>query len=227
MKCMRQHVTGFSATSMCPGRRHGLWLAIAVLLALSAPISMPSRVCSAVTRSGALPFEAELAPSTFLVASRRLRDPNFASTVILLVTYDESGAKGLIINHPSPFQLSNVLPDLPPSKAPSPPVYLGGPVGQTQLRLLVQTDKPSEAMQQVLDDVYLSGSADDLQQILTQPAARFRIFAGYASWAPGQLESEIAQGAWHIFHADVDTIFEASPDSLWPKLIRQRDLQRM
>ncbi|MBT8239757.1 MAG: YqgE/AlgH family protein, partial [Acidimicrobiia bacterium] len=42
-----------------------------------------------------------------------------------------------------------------------------------------------------------------------------RIFAGYAGWGPGQLESEIANDAWWVvpgFEADV---FTDKPGSLW------------
>lgn len=181
----------------------------------------------AAVKSGALPFEAKLAPGTFLVASRRLRDPNFAKTVIFLIAYDENGAQGFVINRPSPIRVSRAFPKLQKRKKPSPYIYLGGPVAQKQMRILVQTGEPSGDMQQVLDDVYLSGSPEVLKQLMTQtaPAPRFRTFAGYAGWAPGQLEREIERGGWHIFHAEVDAIFDADPDSVWPRLIRKRDLK--
>ncbi|ETW98225.1 MAG: hypothetical protein ETSY1_19620 [Candidatus Entotheonella factor] len=191
--------------------------------------SSASVLSQAALKSGALPFEAKLAPGTFLVASRRLRDPNFAKTVIFLIAYDERGAQGFVINRPSPIRVSRVLPKLQKSKVPSPYIYLGGPVAQKQMRILVQTDKPSEDMQRVLDNVYMSGSPDLLEQLTTQttPAPRFRTFAGYAGWAPGQLEREIERGGWHIFRAEVDAIFDPESDSVWPKLIRKRDLKWM
>lgn len=213
---------------------HTAWMATAVLLVLFAhthaqsPEQHPTSNVAAAT-SKALPFEAKLAPGTFLVASRRLHNPHFAKTVVLLIDYDENGAQGVVINRPSPIQVSRVLPDLPKSKAPSPYIFLGGPVAQTQMRLLVQTDQPSEEMQPVFDHVYLSGSPDVLKHLMNQPesAPRFRTFAGYAGWAPGQLEREIEHGGWHIFHADVEAIFDPSPSSVWPRLIRERDLKWM
>ena len=173
------------------------------------------------------PFEATLAPGVFLVASRQLRNPNFAKSVILLIAYDDNGAQGVVINRPSPIQVLRVLPNLPPSERPSPYIYMGGPVAQTQLRFLVQTDAPSEDMQRVLDDLYLSGDPEVLQRLTAQPKARFRALAGYAGWAPGQLEREIERGGWHIFRADIDAIFDPKPHSVWPRLIRQRDLKWM
>ncbi len=211
-----------------------VWMAITALLVIcvqaqSQPPEPRPNFSPAAVKSKPLPFEAKLAPGTFLVASRQLRDPNFAKTVILLVAYDENGAQGVIINRPSAVQVSRILPNLPKSQAPSPYIYLGGPVARTQMRLLVQTDKPSGDMQQVLENVYLSGSSHVLQQLMkqTDPAPRFRAFAGYAGWAPGQLEREIERGGWHIFAAEVDAIFDPSPDSVWPRLIRRRDLKWM
>lgn len=208
-------------------------LLILLLAAGSHPLyAEPASVAArpyVVAKARSLPFEAKLAAGTFLVASRRLRDPSFAKTVILLVAYGENGAQGVIINRPSPIQVSKALPDLPSPKAPSPYIYLGGPVAPTQMRILVHTDKPTDDMQPVLENVYLSGSPEVLRALLkqTEPNPRFRTFAGYAGWAPGQLEREIERGGWHIFHADVDTIFDPNPDSVWPRLIRQRDLKWM
>ncbi|PON12135.1 hypothetical protein C2W62_41195 [Candidatus Entotheonella serta] len=205
-----------------------LYLAVQARALPAAPTWAPQRQHVAV-KSRSLPFEAKLAPGTFLVASRRLRDPNFSKTVILLVAYNEDGAQGVIINRPSPIRVSQALPKLPESKSPSPYIYLGGPVAPTQMRILVQTDEPSEDMQRVLDNVYLSGSPDVLQALLkqTEPASPFRTFAGYAGWAPGQLEREIERGSWHIFKAYMKAIFDPAPGSIWTRLIRQRDLKWM
>jgi putative transcriptional regulator len=215
-------------------RQHAVWMAIAVLLALFAQTHAhpPERYAAlrvAAVKSRPLPFEAKLAPGTFLVASRDLHNSSFAQTVILLISYDKDGAQGVVINRPSPIQVSSVLPELPNPKLPAPYIFLGGPVAQTQMRILVQTDQPSEEMQQVFDNVYLSGSPDVLKQLMNQPpsASRFRTFAGYAGWAPGQLEREIERGGWHIFHAEVDAIFDPDPRSVWPRLIRERDLKWM
>lgn len=210
-------------------RRYARWFTIAAWLLLLSQPSVSNPVFGAAAASKSQPFEAKLAPGTFLVASRHLHDPNFAKTVILLIAYDENGAQGVVINRPSPIQVASALPNLPHSKSPSPYIFLGGPVAPTQMRILVETDEPSEEMQHVLDNVYLSGSPDVLQQLMTplHPTSRFRTFAGYTGWAPGQLENEIERGGWHIFQAEVEAIFDPDPDSVWPRLIQQRDLKWM
>ncbi len=206
-----------------PQRRHMMWLGIAMLLT---SVCVQARPLSSGRVALELPFEGQLAPGMFLVASRRLRAPSFAQTVILLIAYDEEGAQGVIINRPSPIRVSKVFPDL--SRSPSPPIYMGGPVAQTQLRLLVRTREPSEGMQQVLEDVYLSGSSDVLKQLITSGSETpFRTFVGYAGWAPGQLEREVERGGWHIMPAEADAIFDAAPASVWPRLVSRRELKQL
>ena len=42
-----------------------------------------------------------------------------------------------------------------------------------------------------------------------------RIFAGYAGWAAGQLQAEIAEGMWHVVDADYADVFGDEPLDLW------------
>ena len=43
-----------------------------------------------------------------------------------------------------------------------------------------------------------------------------RIFIGHSGWAPGQLEAEIARGAWTLERAEPDAIFKGKPEHPWP-----------
>jgi putative transcriptional regulator len=53
---------------------------------------------------------------------------------------------------------------------------------------------------------------------------RLRVFAGYAGWAPGQLELEIAQGAWFTVDAEPKDVFTDDPGGLWHAVLgRQPD----
>jgi putative transcriptional regulator len=50
---------------------------------------------------------------------------------------------------------------------------------------------------------------------------RFRVYAGYAGWAPGQLDQEFSRGDWHVLRADQEMIFEKDAVQIWPELIRR------
>ncbi|HWB37082.1 MAG TPA: YqgE/AlgH family protein, partial [Rugosimonospora sp.] len=49
-----------------------------------------------------------------------------------------------------------------------------------------------------------------------------RVFAGYAAWAPGQLEDEIAGGSWFVFDALPGDAFVNRPEDLWPLVLRRQ-----
>ncbi len=48
---------------------------------------------------------------------------------------------------------------------------------------------------------------------------RVKVFAGYAGWVAGQLESEIASGAWLPVPLTEDWVFDARPDTLWERAV--------
>jgi len=49
----------------------------------------------------------------------------------------------------------------------------------------------------------------------------FIVYAGYAGWAPGQLDQEVSRGGWHILQADQESVFDKTPEEVWPELIRR------
>ncbi len=75
----------------------------------------------------------------------------------------------------------------------------------------------------VFGDVYLSSSQKVLQRLIKKPLKeeKFQIFAGYAGWAPKQLESEFDRGHWHILKADIETLFDKKSSEIWQELIHR------
>ena len=49
-----------------------------------------------------------------------------------------------------------------------------------------------------------------------------RIFAGYAGWAAGQLQGELAEGMWHVLRADYEDVFGRRPTRLWRTVLRRQ-----
>ncbi|MCC6640569.1 MAG: YqgE/AlgH family protein, partial [Deltaproteobacteria bacterium] len=43
---------------------------------------------------------------------------------------------------------------------------------------------------------------------------------GYAGWGAGQLESELAQGAWLVAPLDVRLVFEVGAEAMWETVLR-------
>ena len=160
----------------------------------------------------------------FLVAKPELTDPNFAQTVVL-VTLPPGGdgsATGVIVNRPLGRRLSEFLPDaanLPPG---ADALYGGGPVERTNLFMLVRSPTAPPDSFQVLADVYLTASPEVLKALLAGglPGATARVYAGYAGWAPGQLQAEVARGSWWLVPANAAQIFTERPETLWEELAR-------
>ena len=186
------------------------WMALAVLL-----LSLTSSHTSA---QGNPP--GELAAGQFLIASRGLLDPNFAKTVVLLIAHNDEGAMGVIINRPTEVELGQMIGELEDAEARARPVWVGGPVAHWQLVLLFRSDEGSDQDEPVFEDVYFSASREVLEGLLER-GMEFRIYAGYAGWAPGQLESERDRGDWHVLKADAETVFDRSSPEIWPELIHR------
>jgi putative transcriptional regulator len=181
-------------------------------------------VLPALPQSGDSPDD--LAPGRFLVADRKLTDPNFAEAVVLLIEYDEGkGAMGLVINRPSRTPLARVIPEVPASRNRSEFAFAGGPVEAAGARVLVRTrTKPAEGVS-VIRGVYMLTNTKPIRDLFADVNNRteVRAYLGYAGWTAEQLENEVEAGAWHILRADPGSIFDPEPASLWTRLIGETE----
>jgi putative transcriptional regulator len=161
----------------------------------------------------------------FLVAARDMRDPRFLHSVVLLVRHGEDGTTGLIINRPTTVLLSQAVADLKGADRAKHTLYFGGPVQMNVMMFLIRSGSPIKNADQVSKDVYLSGSRATLEKLLGHDKREneLRVYAGYAGWAPGQLDTEIAEGDWHLVPADTRAIFEQEPVKVWQGLIDQEE----
>jgi putative transcriptional regulator len=161
-----------------------------------------------------------------LVSSEKLGDPNFAESVVLIVRHDEEeGTLGLIINRRTEVPLSRIFPDI--KGASGDPVYIGGPVSMTAVQALVREQSEGDELRHVLGDVYITGSRQWIEKSIRSHAApsKFRLYAGYAGWAPGQLAMEVQMGAWTVMANRPKLVFDDDPDSLWARLTHESHMQ--
>jgi len=186
--------------------------------------ALPVRKLAAPVPPGQDPFTVSLpAKGSFLVASRRLADPRFRETVVLLIGYGSDGATGVIINRPTEVLLIDMLPSVQGLKDRADVVYYGGPVEGHRMLMLIRSGKKPEGAGRVFGDVYFSSSKSTLESMLIarKPAKQLRVYTGYAGWVPRQLDGEVSRGDWLIVRADTRSIFEKEPSEVWPELIRR------
>ena len=184
---------------------------LTVLLIITSPLASGSAEHSKVV---------PLKEGVLLAASPKLEDPNFIHTVILLVSYGKEGALGLIINRPSGIDLKQLFPYIEGFEKGVFHVYLGGPVERNTMSVLFTTDTAPKGALKVLEGLYFTYDKDVLVPVLQnqEPKNKTRVYAGFASWAHGQLEQEIIHGAWVTMEANQDTVFTENPLRIWPSI---------
>jgi putative transcriptional regulator len=159
-----------------------------------------------------------------LVASVLLADGVFNQTVVLLLDLDEDGALGVILNEISQLPLDSVLPEWVNAVSEPHLLFHGGPVspnGAICLASVASAEEEPPGWRPLFDTVGLL-HLDTPIEIVAGAYRDLRIFAGYAGWAAGQLQSEIAEGMWHVIGAQYGDVFGRSPLTLWRMVLRRQ-----
>ena len=163
----------------------------------------------------------EPAAGMFLVARRSMRGPYFRRSVVYLLEHGKRGTMGLIVNRPSKVTLSDGVANIGDLSGKDHQLYLGGPVGRTQVLMLLRNPPNLVRVEHVVDDVYVSGARDVLEKLLEldKPDSELRFYVGHSGWAEGQLDFELTRKSWHVIHGDTGVIFSEDTESLWERLI--------
>jgi putative transcriptional regulator len=201
-------------------RRNGL--VIALILGLGIWGCLPASSSGEGPRERAVtPRKAPLGPGVFLVATRKLGDRNFARSVVLILDQGAGGSVGVVINRPTAVRLASVLPNRERMRKWQLPVHAGGPVERGRLTYLVGGESPPPEADRVLEGLHVSWDLASAEHALERDGSeeRVRVYAGYAGWAPSQLENEIARGDWHVLTADAPSVFQSELDRLWERLV--------
>ena len=214
--------SGFGVDSwmMTPWRASGWILRAAVFAALLGFIPADAARRGPAARAG--DQEQKLGAGVFLVATHRVIDPRFSQSVILLTQHGPHGAMGVIINRPTEHRLADLLPEIEALQERRDRLFFGGPVAVNAIVVLLQSAEEVELehTERVFGDVYFSGSPEAFAYIIGREKKdeAIRGYAGYAGWAPGQLEGEVARGDWSILGADASTVFRKEPSTMWKEL---------
>jgi putative transcriptional regulator len=157
-----------------------------------------------------------------LLATPPLDDPNFDRTVVYMMEHTSDGAVGLVLNRPTEEESVDGLESWTDLSTTPAVVFNGGPVQLDALIALAELRGPREDAWNAIHPDF--GSVDLAREPfdVADEIGRLRIFRGYAGWAAGQLDDELAAGAWMVFDAHREDVFTDAPVDLWRAVLRRQ-----
>lgn len=165
-------------------------------------------------------FEPDLT-GKLLIALPGIGDERFERSVILLCAHTPEFAMGIVLNKPMEgVDLQDLMEQMGIRMEISlrgVAVLEGGPVARERGFVLHTDDVICDgATMEVEGDICMTATRDILTMIGSEGAPRQSVFAlGYAGWAAGQLENELAENAWLVCEPDSDLVFGGAHDSKW------------
>lgn len=167
-------------------------------------------------------------PGMLLVAAPGMMSGDFTRSVIMLIEHSIQGTFGVNLTARSELAVFNVMPDWLPAVAKPQALYIGGPLNQQSVAALGVT----KAGINIDEHPQLSRLAPRLVHVdmRSQPeevvdlVEGIRLFAGYAEWAPGQLEEEIEFGDWYVTPALPSDVIAPGRVDLWGDVMRRQQM---
>ena len=158
-----------------------------------------------------------------LVATPLIEEPIFRRTVIWVLHHDIDGALGVVLNRPSDMPVDEPFPGWENLAAHPAVMFSGGPVSQTSVVCLAEavagaTPAGFTPVVPGFGTLDLEGTPDTVGPAVSG----LRMFAGYAGWSPGQLEEELAEGAWIVADARPEDLLTDVPIRLWRTVLRRQ-----
>jgi putative transcriptional regulator len=160
-----------------------------------------------------------------LVATPALIDPNFDRTVILLLDHDADGSLGVVLNRPSPVEVSAVLPDWAAAASAPAVLFQGGPVSRDSALAVAVRDPATPRLPdgfREVDERFAIVDLDEEVDGMRAGMVAVRVFAGYAGWTAAQLEAEIDEGSWFVVEAEPADLGTDDPERMWQRVLRRQ-----
>ena len=165
-----------------------------------------------------------------LLATPAMNQGIFQDTVIFLCSHSKEGAMGIIINKPLPaLSFTSICKDLEiqGSDPLEVPILFGGPVEKNRGIVLHSDDYIEEKETlKCTSTVSMTASITVLSDLARGEGPKQAILAlGYAGWAPGQLENEIASNCWLFGKLDDQEIFSLDFEKKWSNSLKNSGVE--
>jgi putative transcriptional regulator len=152
------------------------------------------------------------------VASPELGGP-YSRTALIVVPSGRGRHMGFIINRESRMTMARLFPQHPPSAKVLEPVFFGGPEANGALFAILPRN-PGDPSLRLFGELYVTGNAKAIDQIIEQTPNEARYFAGFVGWQAQELAKEIDSGFWLVGEPDEKHVFRKDTAAMWEELVR-------
>lgn len=161
---------------------------------------------------------------SLLVAKPVVFDPVFQRSVVLLMDHDTDGSSGVIVNKPSGYTLSQLLPEVKTTM--DIPVFMGGPVSLNYLSWIHNIGPDLiEDSTELMPGLYFGGDIDRLLHFAAtdnKALQHIKFFIGQSGWGANQLAAEIENHDWAIIDTfSPETMLSYSHEQIWDSAVAQ------
>ncbi|MBR1514481.1 MAG: YqgE/AlgH family protein [Bacteroidales bacterium] len=157
-----------------------------------------------------------------LISEPLMKDFHFGRSVILLIDHEVvEGSFGIIINKRLNVDVSHVVDAFPDFDGP---VYLGGPVSDSQLFFIHTLGELIPESYPIIDGLYWGGDHKTLTTLINTGIANednVRFYLGYAGWDAGQLIDELVRNSWLVGDITVDELFNTPTEMMWSTFVEK------
>ena len=159
-----------------------------------------------------------------------MADMRFKETVIFMLSHNQDGAVGLVINKPIETMSINKL--FTGSNLDSPKkivqkeivLYWGGPVNPEHIFFVHSSDYKSNDFILSNNDFIITREPKVLFDIAENKGPKnYLIISGIAVWSPGQLDHEIVRGDWKIKSNSYIRLFD-NGNKMWSRIINSQEI---
>ena len=166
---------------------------------------------------------------SFLIAMPSMPDPRFQKSVILITSYSEEGATGILINKPYKMNINEVLNNIGIEEKENKndiPVLNGGPVEADKGFIIHSSDFELRGSTEIDGINCAVNTTKESLAILCNKKTPLEanLYLGYCGWTSGQLDKEIKSNDWLICNSDKNMIFNKNYDLIWNKMIEEMGL---
>jgi putative transcriptional regulator len=160
---------------------------------------------------------------SLLLDGGKLHGSFFHRSVVLICQHNADGAFGLVLNRATENKVGDAVVANLPEPVKDHKLFIGGPVQPQTLSFLYSDILLPNS--NVMLNLNLGHSLDALADLgeSYSGSQKLKMFAGYAGWSAGQLDTEMVRKDWLVHPASLELIFTPEPDNLWRKILMMGD----